>query len=213
MSSPIFSTNKPNSSPLWHADTNTDTTKNSEEFFQRSEKVLEYSSVPETQRGYTTGVHKLLNVYYSNTDVLNTVILKDMLALANFEKSGIPSYFQMLCELSAKVNTIYRGINIYLTALCSWFDGYMYYPPNGFIKISDSHAFQLLVETHGREKSFEKMKVRAKVLTFLSGCDMRIQCLIQKSIIVHYAIYRKNFTVFKTYFDEDVKVSLKILFH
>ena len=138
--------------------------------------------MPETQRGYTTGVHKLLTVYYSNTDVINTVILKDLLALANFEKSGIPSYFQMLCELSAKVNTIYRGINIYLTALCSWSGGFMYYPPGGFIKISDGHAFQLLVKTHGREKSFEKMKVRAKVLNFLSGCDMRIQAMKKRSL-------------------------------
>lgn len=156
----------------------------------------------------TTNVHKLLTVYYSNTDHINTVMLRDMLALANFEKSGTPGYFQMLGELSAKINTIYRGINIYLTALCSWFDGFMYYPPNGFIKISDSHASQLLVEIHGREKSVEKMKVRCKVLTFLSGCDMRIQSLIQKSIIVHYAIQRKNFTVIKTYFDSNVKVSL-----
>ena len=156
----------------------------------------------------TTNVYNLLKVHYINQDLLNTTMLKDMLALANFEKSSIPSYFQMLGELSAKVSTIYRGISIYLTALCSWFDGFMYYPPSGFIKISDSHAFQLLVEIYGREKSIEVMKVRSRVLTFLSKCDLRIQSLIQKSIIVHYAIRRRFFTVFETYFDSNDKVSL-----
>ena len=135
-------------------------------------------------------------------------MLKDMLALANFEKTNDPSYFQMLGELSEKVNTIYRGVNIYLTTVCSWFNGFMYYPPAGVIKISDSHAFQMFIEIHGRKKSIEKMKLRTKVLKFMSGCDMRIQFLIQKSILVHYAIHRNNFTVFKPYFNSNGKVSL-----
>ena len=84
----------------------------------------------------------------------------------------------------------------------------MYYPPSGFIKISDSHAFQLLVEIHGREKSIEKMRVRSTILTFLSKCDLRIQSLIQKSVTVHYAIRRKFFTGVETYFDSNDKASL-----
>ena len=155
-----------------------------------------------------THVHKFLTIHYSNTDLLNNIMLKDMLTLANFEKVGTPSYVQMLGELSAKVNTIYRGIHVYLNGLGSWYDGFIYYPPNGFIKISDSHAFQLLVEIHGPEKSVEHMKVRSKVVTFLSRCDIRVQNLIHKSIIVHYAIHRKTFTVFKTYFDSNDKASL-----
>ena len=85
----------------------------------------------------------------------------------------------------------------------------MYYPPSGFIKISDSHAFQMLVEIHGRENSTERMKVRSRVLMFLSKCDLRIQSLIQKSVIVHFAIRRRFFlSVYKTYFDSNDKVSL-----
>ena len=91
-----------------------------------------------------------------------------MLLQVNYEKANDPSYNKMLTNLTHKINTFYRGITIYLTALGSWYDGYMYYPPNGFIKISDSHAYQLLVEIHGEEKSVVLMQRRAEVLFYSS---------------------------------------------
>ena len=89
---------------------------------------------------------------------MNNTMLMNMLQLANYEKANHPSYKKMLTDLTIEVNFIFRGLTIYLVALGSWFDGYMYYPPGGVIKISDSHAYQFLVASYGEEKSVGLMQ-------------------------------------------------------
>ena len=108
-----------------------------------------------------------LSDYYDNNEFVNNIMLRHMLQLANHEQANDSSHSEMLTHLTYKVNAISRGLIIYLTALGSWDDGYMYYQPD--IKISDSHAYQLLFGIHGEEKSVLLMKRRAEILSYNSS--------------------------------------------
>ena len=107
-----------------------------------------------------------LSDYYDNNEIINNVMLRNMLQQANHEKANDSSHIEMLTCLTKNINAVYRGLTIFLTALGSWYNGYMHYS-FGF-KTSDSHGYQLLVGVHGEEKSVGLMKRRAEVLFYSS---------------------------------------------
>ena len=130
-------------------------------------------------------------IFYDNNEFVNNIMLRHMLQLANHEQANDSSHSEMLTHLTYKVNAISRGLIIYLTALGSWDDGYMYYQPD--IKISDSHAYQLLFGIHGEEKSVLLMERRAEILSYnsLQACVkgfrnpvFKSQVLVKKSRLV-----------------------------
>ena len=109
---------------------------------------------------------KLLSDYYDNNEIINNVMLRYMLQQANPGNTNDSSHTEMLTYLTNKVNAVYRGLTIFLTALGSYYNGYMHYSCG--IKTSDSHAYQLLVGIHGEEKSVVLMQRRAEVLFYSS---------------------------------------------
>jgi len=130
------------------------------ECFSRSKNVTDVVSHVVSHDKMGNVSHATLNLEdqlnsadFNNYEIMNNIMLQNMLELVNYEKANDPRYKEMLANLTYEFNSIFRGLTIYLTALGSWFDGYMYYPPGGVIKISDSHAYQFLVASYGEEKS------------------------------------------------------------
>ena len=72
--------------------------------------------------------------------------------------------------------------------LASWKNEALYYPPYGTFKLSDSHAFQILVVLYGMEEATEIYENRSKVAKSLAKCDVHIVLLIQVSIAVKCVI-------------------------
>jgi len=123
---------------------------------------------------------------------MHNIMLENMLKLANPGMlNEVPRCNEILSDLACKTNMAFRELTIYLTVFGSWSNGFIYYPPDGFIKNSDSHAYQVWVEILGQDKSLEMMKRRTEVLELLSKYDLRMMALIRISIIVDYAVHAK----------------------
>ena len=74
------------------------------------------------------------------------------------------------------VDTLYKkflGVIVFITTLSSWNNGFLYFPPYGTFRISDSHAFQLLVELHGMEKSVKLFEARNYIARTLSNSTIQ----------------------------------------
>ena len=124
-----------------------------------------------------------------------------------------PFHASCINDILKLVNSItdrYTGLSIYITTLGSWSNGFMHYPPFGMIKISDSHAFQLLVEMNGTEDATKLYNSRSKIVRFFSACSIDIMVLIQISIIIQFSLESKlhDFTHIK---EESFRSLLTIL--
>lgn len=100
------------------------------EFFARSDGKSQELTNRRNWQDYTVNLFSFMLSYYANHYFVNNVILRNMLQHVNHEYCACAGYNEMLTNLSIKINAFYKGINVYLTALGSWFDGYMYYINN-----------------------------------------------------------------------------------
>ena len=84
-----------------------------------------------------------LQNYYTNHELMHNIMLENMLKIANPGMlNNVPRCNEILSDLAYKTNMAFRELTIYLTVFGSWSNGFIYYPPDGFIKNTDSHAYQ-----------------------------------------------------------------------
>ena len=111
-----------------------------------------------------------------------------ILTCYSISENSRPAVIDDILKLVSLITDRYLGLSIYITTLGSWADGFMHYPPFGLIKVSDSHAFQLLVQKNGIEPAIELFKIRSKIVRFFSACSIHIMILIQISIIIQFSL-------------------------
>ena len=96
------------------------------EFFSRSKIVSDVASHV-VSRDNIGEVHcspyledQFHSAAFNNYEIINKVILRNMLQRANHEKTYDPCFKAMLTNLANGMNSLFRGLNLYLTAMGSW---------------------------------------------------------------------------------------------
>ena len=98
-------------------------------FDQKTTKnhVFLTQKLPQMATFYRIIRHFRKTTLHADKSHVNHVILRNMLQHVNHEKSSDSGYNKMLTKLTVRICAHYKQLTVYLTALGSWFEGYMYY--------------------------------------------------------------------------------------